>query len=218
MTFVPDFILDEPYLVFVACWGSGKTLLMMTKAMELNELGQKVLILVFLNGKEIEEGQKSLLILDLEEKLKEYQNVTVKGVRYTEKNTDDASDDTSNDAYEDVTDDHADDASDGDSDNASDDASDNASDYYMKDIDGNNLSTDGYDHIFVDEYFEDLIKLNKDAIKKFKDMLEGKKTVWVSLSNSYTKPNVQEVGSDPSEYLLIIIYKLMHKYSKYWLL
>ena len=72
MTFVPDFILDEPYLVFVACWGSGKTLLMITKAKELNALGEKVLMLVFLNGKEIEEGQKSLLILDLEEKLKEY--------------------------------------------------------------------------------------------------------------------------------------------------
>ena len=152
--------IDESYLVFVACWGTGKTLLMMTKAMELNELGEKVLMLIFLNGKEIEEGQKSLLILDLEEKLKEYRNVTVKGVRYMELSGDD---------------------------------------YYMKDLDGNDLSTDGYDHIFVDEYFEDLIKLNKESTKKFKEMLEGKMTVWVSLSNSYTKPNVQEIGSDPSE-------------------
>ena len=160
MTFVPDFILDEPYLVFVACWGSGKTLLMITKAKELNALGEKVLMLVFLNGKEIEEGQKSLLILDLEEKLKEYQNVTVKGVRYMELSKDD---------------------------------------YYMKDLDGNDLSTDGYDHIFVDEYFEDLIKLNKESIKKFKELIRGKKTVWVSLSNSYNKPTVPEIGSDPSE-------------------
>ena len=160
MTFAPNFVLDESYLVFVACWGSGKTLLMITKAKELDVLGEMVLILVFLNGKEIEEGQKSLLILDLEEKLKDYQNVTVKGVRYME-------------LSEDV--------------------------YNMKYIDGNDLSTDGYDHIFVDEYFEDLIKLNKDAIKKFKEMLEGKKTVWVSLSNSYNKPTVPEIGSDPSE-------------------
>ena len=70
MTFVSYLALDESFLVFVACWGSGKTLLMITKAMELNELGKKVLLLVFLNGKEIEEGQKSLLMLDLEEKLK----------------------------------------------------------------------------------------------------------------------------------------------------
>ena len=160
MTFIPDFVLDEPYLVFVACWGSGKTLLMITKAKELNALGEKVLMLVFLNGKEIEEGQKSLLILDLEEKLKEYQNVTVKGVRYMELSKDD---------------------------------------YYMKDLDGNDLSTDGYDHIFVDEYFEDLIKLNKESIKKFKELIRGKKTVWVSLSNSYNKPTVPEIGSDPSE-------------------
>jgi hypothetical protein len=153
-------VLDESYLVFVACWGSGKTLLMITKAKELNELAGKVLILIFLNGKEIEEGQKSLLILDLEEKLKEYQNIAVKGVRYMELSGDD---------------------------------------YYMKDVDGNDLSTDGYDHIFVDEYFEDLIKLNEKSIKEFKELIKGKKTVWVSLSNSYNKPTVPEIGNDPSE-------------------
>ena len=136
---------------------------MITKAKELNALGEKVLMLVFLNGKEIEEGQKSLLILDLEEKLKDYQNVTVKGVRYHE-------------------------WSEG-----------RKKCYSMKDIDGNNLSTDGYDHIFVDEYFEDLIKLNKESIKKFKELIHGKKTVWVSLSNSYNKPTVPEIGNDPSE-------------------
>ena len=164
MTFEPEFILDVPYLVFVACWGSGKTLLMITKAKELNELGEKVLMLVFLNGKEIEEGQKSLLILDLEEKLKDYQNVTVKGVRYIEWSK-----------------------------------GKNRKHYHMKDIDGNDLSTDGYDHIFVDEYFEDLIKLNKESIKNFKELIKEKKTVWVSLSNSYNKPTVSEIGSDPSE-------------------
>ena len=99
---------------------------MITKAKELNALGEKVLILVFLNGKEIEEGQKSLLILDLEEKLKECQNVTVKGVRYMKW------------------------------------SEDNLTHYSMKEVDGNDLSTDGYNHIFVDEYFEDLIQLNKE--------------------------------------------------------
>ena len=171
MTFATDFVLDESFLVFVACWGSGKTLLMITKAKELNAYGEKVLILVFLNGKEIEEGQKSLLILDLEEKLKDYQNVTVKGVRYMEWKENDPSDP----------------------------ASYAPSGYSMKDIDGNDLSTDGYDHIFVDEYFEDLIKLKKESIKKFKELIRGKKTVWVSLSNSYNKPTVPEIGSDPSE-------------------
>jgi hypothetical protein len=67
MTFAPDFVLDRSFLVFAACWVSGKTLLMITKAKELNELGEKILMLVFLNGNEIVEGQKSLL--DLEKKL-----------------------------------------------------------------------------------------------------------------------------------------------------
>ena len=88
MTFAPIFVLGESFLVFVACWGSGKTLLMITKAKELNAIGEKVLILIFLNGKEIEEGQKSLLVLDLEEKLIEYQNVTVKSIRYGHNDTD----------------------------------------------------------------------------------------------------------------------------------
>ena len=176
MTFVSDFVLDESYLVFVACWGTGKTLLMITKAKELNDLGEKVLMLVFLNGKEIGEGQKSLLILDLEEKLKDYQNVTVKAVRYIELSGDD---------------------------------------YYMKDIDGNDLSTDGFDHIFVDEYFEDLIKLNKRAVKKFRELIEGKKTVWVCFSNSYNKHTVPRIGSDPSEYKFAnYYYKLMHNYIR----
>ena len=176
MTFASDFVLDESYLVFVACWGTGKTLLMITKAKELNDLGEKVLMLVFLNGKEIGEGQKSLLILDLEEKLKDYQNVTVKAVRYIELSGDD---------------------------------------YYMKDIDGNDLSTDGFDHIFVDEYFEDLIKLNKRAVKKFRELIEGKKTVWVCFSNSYNKHTVPRIGSDPSEYKFAnYYYKLMHNYIR----
>ena len=75
----------------------------------------------------------------------------------------------------------------------------------MKDVDGNDLSTDGYDHIFVDEYFEDLIKLNKESVKTFKELVKGKKTVWVSLSNSYNKPTVPEIGNDPSELKTVFI-------------
>ena len=84
-------------------------------------------------------------------------------------------------------------------DDTSHDTSMNPSDFSMKDIDGNDLSTDGYNHIFVDEYFEDLVKLNKDSVKKFKELIGGKETVWVSMSNSYNKPTVPEIGSDPSE-------------------
>ena len=75
-------IFQNSHLVFIASWGTGKTLLMFTKARELNDLGEKVLILVFLDGDSVEKGQKSLLILDLEEKLKDCEHVTVKGVLY----------------------------------------------------------------------------------------------------------------------------------------
>ena len=73
-------MLQNSHLVFIASWGSGKTLLMFTKARELNDLGENVLILVFLDGNSVTKGQKSLLILDLEEKLKDCENVTIKGV------------------------------------------------------------------------------------------------------------------------------------------
>ena len=74
--------LQNSHLVFIASWGSGKTLLMLTKARELNNLGESILILVFLDGNSVAKGQKSLLIIDLEEKLKDCENVTIKGVLY----------------------------------------------------------------------------------------------------------------------------------------
>ena len=57
----------------------------------------------------------------------------------------------------------------------------------MKDMHRNDLSTDGYDYIFVDEYFEELDRLNKESIKEFKESIKRKETVWVSLSISYKK-------------------------------
>ena len=142
-------ILQNSYLVFIASWGSGKTLLMFTKARELNDLGKKVLILVFLDGNSVAIGQKSLLILDLEEKLKDCEHVTIKGVLYIDGEP-------------------------------------------MRDIDGNNLSTEEYKHLFVDEYFEDLQRLSGKSTREFKRIISGKQTVWVSLSNSYKKPDTAE--------------------------
>ena len=146
-------ILQNSYLVFIASWGSGKTLLMFTKARELNDLGKKVLILVFLDGNSVAIGQKSLLILDLEEKLKDCEHVTVKGVLCIDGEP-------------------------------------------VKDIDGNVLSTDEYEHIFVDECFEDISRFSVKTTKAFLKMITGKRTVWVSLSNSYKKPKTAENVED----------------------
>ena len=145
--------LQKSHLVFIASWGSGKTLLMITKARELNGIGEKILILVFLDGDSVKKGQKSLLILDLEEKLKDCEHVTVKGVLYMDGKP-------------------------------------------MLDIDGNSLSTDEYKHLFVDEYFEDLRRLSGKSTREFKEMISGKQTVWVSLSNSYKKPDIADNVED----------------------
>ena len=146
-------MLQNSYLIFIACWGTGKTLLMFTKAKELNDLGEKVLILVFLDGDSVTKGQKSLLILDLEEKLKDCEHVTIKGVLYIDGKP-------------------------------------------MRDIDGNVLSTNEYKHLFVDEYFEDLRRLSGKSTREFKKMISGKETVWVSLSNSYKKPDIADNVED----------------------
>ena len=156
----PDQIetLLKSHLVFVACWGTGKTLLMVKKARDLNKRGEKVLILIFLDGREIEIGQKTLLILDLEKKLEEEcrENVTIKGVNYM----------------------------DGEK---------------MTDVEGNEISTEGYDHVFVDEFFEDLLLLSQSSIEEFNRLISNKKTVWVSLSNSYNKPSIADIGKDPGK-------------------
>ena len=93
-----------------------------------------------------------MLILDIEEKMKDCEHVTIKGVRFMD---------------------------DGE---------------IMTDIDGNDLSVDEYDHIFADEFFEDLDDLKQKSIEEFRKMIPGKKTFWVSLSNSYNKPTVDQIG------------------------
>ena len=51
--------LQNSHLVFIASWGSGKTLLMFTKAKELNDLGESVLILVFLDEILLQKDKKA---------------------------------------------------------------------------------------------------------------------------------------------------------------
>ena len=76
-------ILLYPWLVFAAPFGSGKTLFMMLKAIELAEAGEKVLFLIFVNAAAvINLGKKTLLCLDLEEKFKNYDKIKVKMVPF----------------------------------------------------------------------------------------------------------------------------------------
>ena len=74
-------VLNKPKVVFAAPWGSGKTLLMTAKAIELANLGEKVLFLIFNNGQKTSSCE-SLLKFDLEEKFEGHENITVKPILY----------------------------------------------------------------------------------------------------------------------------------------
>ena len=70
--------LTHKKVFFIAPWGSGKTLLMVAKALELAESGQKVLFLVFHAKEPVSKGtMTSLLCIQLQLKMKSHQNIKV---------------------------------------------------------------------------------------------------------------------------------------------
>ena len=81
-------ILSFPWLVFAAPFGSGKTLFMIVKAIELAEDGEGVLFLVFVNGHFHGSDRKTLLCLDLEEKFKNHPKIKVRMVQFMDGKTD----------------------------------------------------------------------------------------------------------------------------------
>ena len=82
MSFTPDqySILGLCFVVFVACWGSGKTLLMFHKAIQISKKGEKVLFLVF-NADSKVAGHQTLLALRLTEQFKDH-NIDIKSVSF----------------------------------------------------------------------------------------------------------------------------------------
>ena len=77
-------ILLNPWLVFAAPFGSGKTLFMMLKAIELAEEEEgEVIFLLFSHGEITSDpDKKTLLCLDLEEKFKNHNKIKVKSVPF----------------------------------------------------------------------------------------------------------------------------------------
>ena len=79
-------ILNHDRVLFLAAWGTGKTLLMQSKAIELAERGENVLFIIYQNdplrSKRPEANKKSeistLLVLQMQLKLKAYDKITVK--------------------------------------------------------------------------------------------------------------------------------------------
>ena len=81
-------VLFLHWLIFAAPFGSGKTLLMTAKAIELADAGEKVLFLVFVDGRIHGSDKKTLLCLDLEEKFKNHPNIKVTMVPFVNGNSD----------------------------------------------------------------------------------------------------------------------------------
>ena len=81
-------ILESPKIVFAAPFGSGKTLLMTIRAIELAEAGEDVLFLIFVDGRANPSGKKTLLCLDLEQKFKKHPKIIVKMVPFVNGKTD----------------------------------------------------------------------------------------------------------------------------------
>ena len=77
-------VLCHPWLIFAAPFGSGKTLFMIVKAIELADAGEKVLFLVFVDGRIHGSDKKTLLCLDLEEKFKNHPLIKVKMVPFVD--------------------------------------------------------------------------------------------------------------------------------------
>ena len=79
-------VLCHPWLIFAAPFGSGKTLLMIVKAIELADAGEEVLFLVFASG--LGSDKKTLLCLDLEEKFKNHPQIKVQMLHFYNGKTD----------------------------------------------------------------------------------------------------------------------------------
>ena len=73
-------ILCHSWLIYAAPFGSGKTIFMIVKAIELAEAGEEVLFLIFAVGEDVSSDKKTLLCLDLEEKFRKHPNIKVQMV------------------------------------------------------------------------------------------------------------------------------------------
>ena len=76
------------FLIFASPYGSGKTLFMTAKAIELAQKGEKVLFLIFYRWRpeeaddKDESKDKTLLCFDLEQKFKKYSNIKVQMIPF----------------------------------------------------------------------------------------------------------------------------------------
>ena len=128
--------LSKSHVLFLSTFGTGKTLLMQGKAMELAKEGKKALYLIFHKGEICVDP--TLLFLKMKQDFASQPNITLKQVNFW-------------------------------------DGKENGLQKIMKD----------FDHIFIDEFFDDFIHLKPISKNDFIHATMGKKTLWMALSGSY---------------------------------
>ena len=72
-------IFSSPKLILLGPWGCGKTLFLTSEAIDTANRGEKAMLLIFAECGAYS-TKKSMLTLDMEEKLKDYPNITVKTI------------------------------------------------------------------------------------------------------------------------------------------
>ena len=120
--------MQKSHVLFLSAFGTGKTLLMTAKAIDLALQEKNVLYLLFTNGKETLLTTNSLLYLNMEDHFKQYSRITLRQI-------------------------------------------------FFKDGEDNKLmeTTKKFDHIMIDEFFDDFDKLSKRSQREFKRAVKGKK-------------------------------------------
>ena len=129
-------ILNHSKVLFLSTFGTGKTLLMVKKALTLAEQGGKVMFLIF---KKFDWCTiNTLLYMILDQEFQTMENIALRQINFV---------DGANNGLEKLTED--------------------------------------YDHIFIDELFDDFYKLNRYSKNDFIHAICNKKTVWIAFSGTY---------------------------------
>ena len=128
-------VLNHSKVLFLSTFGTGKTLLMVRKALELAEQGEKVIFLIFKKSDMYTMNTLLYVVLDQEFEKK---NIALKQINFVD-----------------------------------------GSDHGLVKL------TEDYDHIFIDEFFDDFYMLESSSRNDFFHAICNKKTVWIAFSGTY---------------------------------
>ena len=166
-------VLYKDHLLFWSAWGTGKTFLMTWKAMQLSNLNEKVLFLIFTSGLGVK--KETLLFLDLQKKFQQDENlkknITIKQISF---------DDDEEEPFK----------------------VDKDSNLVFVTKERNALKDlcKDFHHVMVDEYFANFEHLSQGSQSEFGEAMSKKKTLWIALSNQYETKTSNDVTQIPRKF------------------